>query len=120
MYSGFVIGGKYILINANWVENYTVVKVKKRGSHRKYIATVLSIGNECDSALLTVSDSSFWLCMTLLTFGALPELQTGVTVIGYPFGSKNIFVTACVVSCIEIQQYRHGTSEVRLASTSSD
>jgi hypothetical protein len=46
--SGFVISGKRVLTNAHSVEHYTQVKLKKRGSDTKYLATVLAIGTECD------------------------------------------------------------------------
>ena len=46
--SGFVIGGKRLLTNAHSVEHYTQVKLKKRGSDTKYLATVLAMGTECD------------------------------------------------------------------------
>lgn len=46
--SGFVIGGRRVLTNAHSVEHYTQVKLKKRGSDIKYLATVLAIGTECD------------------------------------------------------------------------
>lgn len=46
--SGFVIGGKRVLTNAHSVEHYTQVKLKKRGSDTKYLATVLAVGTECD------------------------------------------------------------------------
>lgn len=46
--SGFVIKGRRVLTNAHSVEHYTQVKLKKRGSDTKYLATVLSIGTECD------------------------------------------------------------------------
>lgn len=36
------------------------VKVKRRGSDIKYVARVLSVGAECDIALLAVEDESFW------------------------------------------------------------
>lgn len=46
--SGFIIGGKRVLTNAHSVEHHTQVKLKKRGSDTKYLATVLAIGTECD------------------------------------------------------------------------
>ena len=46
--SGFVISGRRVLTNAHSVEHYTQVKLKKRGSDTKYLATVLAIGTECD------------------------------------------------------------------------
>ncbi|KAI8017416.1 Protease Do-like 9 [Camellia lanceoleosa] len=58
--SGFVIGGRRVLTNAHSVEHYTQVKLKKRGSDTKYVATVLAIGTECDIAMLTVENDEFW------------------------------------------------------------
>jgi len=50
--SGFIIGGRRVLTNAHSVEHYTQVKLKKRGSDTKYLATVLAIGTECDIGML--------------------------------------------------------------------
>jgi hypothetical protein len=49
--------------------------VKKRGSDTKFLATVLAIGTECDIAMLTVEDDSFWEGVQPLEFGSLPRLQ---------------------------------------------
>ena len=77
--SGFLIGGKRILTNAHCVEDYTVVKVKKRGSATKYVAEVLAIGRECDLALLAVEDDDFWRGITPLQLAdRLPTLQDEV------------------------------------------
>lgn len=46
--SGFIIDGRRVLTNAHSVEHHTQVKLKKRGSDTKYLATVLAIGTECD------------------------------------------------------------------------
>ena len=46
--SGFIFGGRRVLTNAHSVEHHTQVKLKKRGSDTKYLATVLAIGTECD------------------------------------------------------------------------
>ena len=46
--SGFIIGNRRVLTNAHSVEHHTQVKLKKRGSDTKYLATVLAIGTECD------------------------------------------------------------------------
>jgi hypothetical protein len=46
--SGFIIGDRRVLTNAHSVEHHTQVKVKKRGSDTKDLATVLAIGTECD------------------------------------------------------------------------
>ena len=83
--SGFVISGRRILTNAHSVDYHTQVKVKRRGSDTKFLATVLSIGTECDMALLAVEDEAFWgggangaPPPKALAFGGLPHLQDDV------------------------------------------
>lgn len=110
--SGFVIKGRRVLTNAHSVEHYTQVKLKKRGSDTKYLATVLSIGTECDIALLTVDGDEFWEGVSPVEFGDLPALQDAVTVVGYPIGGDTISVTSGVVSRIEILSYVHGSTEL--------
>ncbi|KAL5200361.1 hypothetical protein ABZP36_021564 [Zizania latifolia] len=110
--SGFIIGGRRVLTNAHSVEHYTQVKLKKRGSDTKYLATVLAIGTECDIAMLTVENDEFWKGVSPLEFGSLPALQDAVTVVGYPIGGDTISVTSGVVSRIEILSYVHGSTEL--------
>ncbi|GAB4845629.1 Protease Do-like 9 [Ancistrocladus abbreviatus] len=110
--SGFVIAGRRVLTNAHCVEHYTQVKLKKRGSDTKYLATVLAIGTECDIALLTVDGDEFWEGVSPLELGGLPALQDAVTVVGYPIGGDTISVTSGVVSRIEILSYVHGSTEL--------
>ncbi|XP_043706041.1 protease Do-like 9 isoform X2 [Telopea speciosissima] len=88
------------------------VKLKKRGSDTKYLATVLAIGTECDIAMLTVNDDEFWEGVSPVEFGSLPALQDAVTVVGYPIGGDTISVTSGVVSRIEILSYVHGSTEL--------
>ncbi|XP_010554015.1 PREDICTED: protease Do-like 9 [Tarenaya hassleriana] len=110
--SGFIISGRRVLTNAHSVEHHTQVKLKKRGSDTKYLATVLAIGTECDIALLTVSDDEFWEGVSPVEFGDLPALQDAVTVVGYPIGGDTISVTSGVVSRMEILSYVHGSTEL--------
>ncbi|XP_078438260.1 protease Do-like 9 [Wolffia australiana] len=110
--SGFIVAGRRVLTNAHSVEHHTQVKLKKRGSDTKYLATVLAIGTECDIALLTVSDDEFWEGVTPVEFGQLPALQDAVTVVGYPIGGDTISVTSGVVSRMEILSYVHGSTEL--------
>ncbi|KAF3444690.1 hypothetical protein FNV43_RR14383 [Rhamnella rubrinervis] len=110
--SGFIIGGRRVLTNAHSVEHHTQVKLKKRGSDTKYLATVLAIGTECDIAMLTVSDDEFWEGVSPVEFGNLPALQDAVTVVGYPIGGDTISVTSGVVSRMEILSYVHGSTEL--------
>lgn len=46
--SGFVISGRRLLTTAHSVQHHTQVRVKKRSSDRKFLATVLAVGSECD------------------------------------------------------------------------
>ena len=111
--SGFVIEGRRILTNAHCVDNFAVVKVKKRASAKKYVAEVIAIGRECDLALLTVHDSEFWEALQPISLAnALPPLQDVVTVVGFPVGGDNLAVTQGVVSRIDMQEYVHGCCEL--------
>ncbi|GFR47412.1 hypothetical protein Agub_g9129 [Astrephomene gubernaculifera] len=110
--SGFLLPGRRILTNAHCVDHYTQVKVKRRGSDVKHVASVLSVGTECDIALLTVEDDAFWEGVEPVTFGQLPQLQDAVTVVGYPIGGDTMSVTSGVVSRIEVTAYMHGSSEL--------
>ncbi len=113
--TGFVIDLKrrWILTNAHSVEHYTQVRLKKRGSDTKHVATVLAIGRECDIALLTVSDDGFWEDpIDAVEFGQLPQLQEDVIVVGYPIGGETISVTSGVVSRVEVTSYVHGRDEL--------
>uniref|UniRef100_A0A2C9VPL6 Protease Do-like PDZ domain-containing protein n=1 Tax=Manihot esculenta TaxID=3983 RepID=A0A2C9VPL6_MANES len=94
------------------------VKLKKRGSDTKYLATVLAIGTDIlvrstfGKSLLTVDGDEFWNGVSHLEFGELPALQDAVTVVGYPIGGDTISVTSGVVSGIEILSYVHGSTEL--------
>lgn len=110
--SGFVIPGKRILTNAHCVDYHAQVKVKRRGSDTKYVASVLAIGDECDIALLTVDDDEFWNDIIPVSFGDLPHLQDSVSVCGFPIGGDTISVTSGVISRIETLSYVHGSAEL--------
>ncbi|GBG68361.1 hypothetical protein CBR_g2905 [Chara braunii] len=62
------------------------VKLKRRGDDTKFVAQVLAIGHECDIALLSVEDESFWKGVEPLKFGSLPRLQ----VTSYTHGSSEL------------------------------
>ena len=105
--SGFVISGNRILTNAHIVANQTFLMVRKPGLQKKYIAKLEVIGNECDMAILKVEDPEFFTGLKALKLGDLPELQTAVTVMGYPVGGDNISVTEGIISRIEPVRYSH-------------
>lgn len=103
--TAFMLPNRRLLTNAHAVSFHTVVRVKKRTSDAKYIASVLAIGEECDLALLTVADDEFWADVSPLSFGSLPSLQDAVVVVGYPLGGENISVTAGVTSRIDLRAF---------------
>jgi S1-C subfamily serine protease len=105
--SGCIISGNRILTNAHLVANQAFLMVRKQGDPKKYIARLLATGHECDLALLTVDDSSFFKDMPPIEFGGLPELQDTVQALGYPMGGDNISITEGVVSRIEPVVYSH-------------
>lgn len=105
--SGFVISGNRILTNAHIVANQTFIMVRKPGLQKKYVATLEVVGHECDLAILRVEDPEFFRGLEPLEFGDLPELQTSVTVMGYPVGGDNISVTQGIISRIEPITYSH-------------
>lgn len=111
--TGFIIGGNRILTNAHCVDNFAVVKVKKRDSAAKFVAEVIAIGRECDLALLTVEDKEFWKGVKPIVLAErLPTLQDVVTVVGFPVGGDNLAITQGVVSRIDMQEYVHGCCEL--------
>ncbi len=62
--SGFVIDGRQILTNAHSVEYAGQVLVRRRGSSKKYRAKIEIVANECDLAVLSIEDESFWTTRT--------------------------------------------------------
>jgi hypothetical protein len=76
------------------------------------VARILAIGTECDLALLTVDDDSFWADVAPIVMGKLPRLQDQCTVVGFPIGGDTISVTAGVASRVEMTPYAHSSSEL--------
>lgn len=113
--TGFVTHDRLVLTNAHVVADSTYVLVKRHGSGTKYKAEVQAVGHDCDLALLSVEDESFWCSpthMLPLQLGELPALQQDVVVVGYPTGGDNTSVTSGVVSRVEVAQYAHAASHL--------
>lgn len=67
--SGFIISDRRVLTNAHSVEHSTQVKLKKRGSDTKYLATILAIGTECDiGELLFLLKKSVWIYLLIYLY----------------------------------------------------
>lgn len=104
-----------MLTNAHSVSYHSQVKVRKRGDDTRYLARVLSVGRECDIALLAVDDDEFWSGgngVHPVTFGVMPQLQESVSVVGFPLGGTGLSISAGVTSRIELQHYAHGVCKL--------
>ena len=57
--SGFIVANQRIITNAHVVADATLVRVRRAGSPRLFIAKVEHIGHDVDLAMLTVEDQTF-------------------------------------------------------------
>ncbi|KAK2197294.1 bifunctional Peptidase S1C/PDZ superfamily/Protease Do-like [Babesia duncani] len=105
--SGFVIENRLIVTNAHCVSWQNRCLVRKPNSTAKYPGRIIEIGHDCDLAILTVDDESFWEDLRPLKFGKVPNLHDGVIVVGYPTGGDNLCITSGVVSRVDVTTYVH-------------
>ena len=105
--SGFVIAGKRIMTNAHVVGWGREIVVRRYQDPKPYVAKVEYVGHDCDLAVLTVEDESFFDKLEPLEFGELPAVRSTVVTHGYPAGGNEISYTRGVVSRIEMLQYVH-------------
>lgn len=113
--AGFVIAGNRILTNAHVVSNVRFITVAKEGDPKPYRAKVSLVGHDCDLALLVPEDPSFFKGMAPLEFGGIPEIESAVSVYGYPIGGTRLSVTRGVVSRIDFQPYSHSGVDAHLS-----
>jgi len=85
--SGVILSGHRVLTNAHMVANSVFIQVKKSGDPTKYQARVAAVGHQCDLALLTVDDPTFFQGTESLELGGLPDPQDEVSVFGFPKGA---------------------------------
>jgi S1-C subfamily serine protease len=105
--SGFVISGNRILTNAHVVSDSALLLVYFYNDPTPYPARVVSIGHDCDLAVLELKDPARLETVPALDFDGLPELRSRVVTYGYPTGGQLISSTVGVVSRIECQSYVH-------------
>jgi S1-C subfamily serine protease len=116
--SGFVISKNRILTNAHVVSDAALLLVYFHNDPKPYPARLISVGHECDLAVLELEDVSRISTVSALEFGELPELRSRVVTYGYPTGGQLISSTVGVVSRIEPQTYVHsGTSQFLTGQT---
>jgi len=112
--TGWVVSKDRLLTNAHVVSNARFLTVEKENDPKKYIAVVEHIAHDCDLAILKVQDPAFFKDTKPLPLGGIPELESSVTVIGYPIGGERISVTQGVVSRIDFRPYTHSVLDSHL------
>ncbi len=112
--TGWVVSKDRLVTNAHVVSNARFLTVEKENDPKKYIAQVEHIAHDCDLAVLKVQDPTFFKDTTPLPLGGIPELESMVTVIGYPIGGERISVTQGVVSRIDFRPYTHSVIDSHL------
>lgn len=116
--SGCIIAGNRILTNAHVVSNSTFLQVKRSDQAKKYNARVHIVAHECDLAILTVADESFFHGTRPIPISTLPFIRDKVAVYGFPVGGDELSITEGVVSRIEHVRYAH--SSVKLMACQVD
>ncbi|EDY21492.1 2-alkenal reductase [Chthoniobacter flavus Ellin428] len=112
--TGWVVSADRILTNAHVVSNARFLTVEKEDDPKKYIATVEHIAHDCDLAILKVQDPAFFKNTKPLALGGIPELESTVSVFGYPIGGERLSVTQGVVSRIDFRTYTHSVLDSHL------
>lgn len=113
--TGWVIAPDRLLTNAHVVSNARFLTVEKENDPKKYIATVEHIAHDCDLAILKVQDPAFFKGTIPLALGGIPELESTVTVFGYPIGGDRMSVTQGVVSRVDFRTYTHSVVDSHLS-----
>jgi len=112
--TGWVVGKDRLMTNAHVVSNSRLLTVEKENDPRKYVATVEYIAHDCDLAVLKVEDPDFWKGTKPLPLGGVPEVESTVSVYGYPIGGDRMSVTRGVVSRVDFRTYSHSVMDSHL------
>ncbi len=112
--TGWVVGERRLMTNAHVVSNARLLTVEKENDPKKYVATIEFIAHDCDLAILKVADSEFWKDTKVLEVGEVPEIESSVSVFGYPIGGDRLSVTHGVVSRIDFRTYAHSVMDSHL------
>ena len=113
--AGFIIAGPRIVTNAHVISNSRFVTVERENDPKKYPAKVKFVAHDCDLAVVEVTDPDFYKGLKPLEIGGIPQLQSNVSVFGYPIGGERLSVTEGVVSRIDFQLYTHSSVDSHLA-----
>ncbi|MCG9875075.1 MAG: trypsin-like peptidase domain-containing protein [Leptospiraceae bacterium] len=105
--TGFLIDGNRILTNAHVVSNAKYIQIQRYNQTEWYEARLNYIAHDCDLAILQAIKPIFYKDAEFLEFGGIPELNTPITIIGYPIGGSRISVSRGIVSRKEQSTYAH-------------
>ena len=115
--TGFIIKtekGERILTNAHVVSGANTLRLKRADQNTDYEAKLLHIAHDCDLALLSVEDKSFFEGSQSVSMGELPLLNSPVEVVGFPIGGERVSITRGIVSRINMDLYSHSGIDYHL------
>src|ERR1039457_4812143 len=113
--SGVIVEGKRILTNAHVVLYASQVQVQANQAGDKISATVESIAQGIDLAVLKLDDESFFDTRPpLARANTLPEIKDAVLAYGYPTGGTGLSIPKGIVSRIEFANYNLTVSGLRI------
>ena len=105
--TGWLVGPNRFVTNAHVVSNGTRFVIRTTSDPEPHPARVIAVAHDCDLALIEAINPKDFEKLTPLALGEIPDLNTEVSVIGYPIGGERISVTRGVVSRIDFQPYSH-------------
>lgn len=111
--TGFVIEGNRILTNAHVVSGSAFIQVKKSSGVERYQAEVEWTGHDCDLAILSIQDETFFQNIEpLMMAHSVAPVQSEVIVLGYSVGGEDLSVTRGIISRTEVSRYAHSGSSL--------
>lgn len=113
--TGFLIEGDRIVTNAHVVADAKQLLVKRHDRAVPFVAQLEAVADDCDLAILRVSDSKFREGLSPLRLGRLPKRRSKVTTYGYPAGGQELSSTTGIISRIEWLTYVHTESDSHMA-----
>ena len=115
--TGVVISGNRILTNAHVVAYATQVYVQPYQSADRIEAKVIAYAPGVDLALIELpeDEQGFFDTRPALPFAEeLPAIRGDVSAYGYPVGGDDLSVTKGIISRIEVANYKHGFTGLRI------
>lgn len=112
--TGWVVNATHVITNAHVVSNARFLTLEKENDPKKYIAEVEYVAHDCDLAVLKVKDAAFFKNTEPLPLGPIPEIESAVTVFGYPIGGDRLSVTRGIVSRVDFRTYSHSVMDSHL------